>query len=146
MDSTAASTRQSRLRLLAPIAVVFSCALLVYMGVMDPSGPGDRHCQQAHMKPCVDTLGADISIHYHQNASTVSALCGDVRSNACALRTFSFGSASCDIHILESVAHDVLEHELNHCRGWDHAGDTKAAYAAPWHLNREAWVVRGSHR
>lgn len=146
MNHAAASTSRSRLGLLAPSAAVISCGLLAYIGVVDPLGPGDQRCHQANEQPCVDALGADITIHYHQNAAIVADLCGDLRSDACALRTFSFGSASCDIHILTDTAHHVLEHELNHCRGWDHAGDTKEAYEAPWHLNRDAWVVRGTHR
>lgn len=146
MNQAAVSTSRSRLGLLAPSAVVISCGLLAYIGIVDPLGPGDQRCHQAHVQPCVDALGADITIHYHQNVAIVADLCGDLRSNACALRTFSFGSASCDIHILTDIPHHVLEHELNHCRGWDHAGDTKEAYEAPWHLNRDAWVVRGTHR
>ena len=146
MNHAAASTSRSRLGLLAPFAVVISCGLLAYIAVVDPLGPGDQRCQRANVQPCVDALGADVKIHYHQDPAIVADLCGDLRSNACALRTFNFSSARCDVHILSDTAHHVLEHELNHCRGWDHAGDTTEAYEAPWHLNRDAWVVRGAYR
>ena len=146
MDNAAVPNVRSRLRWLAPLGAVLSLALLAYIIIVDPAGPGNQFCEQANTQPCADMLAADTSVHYHQEATTLTSVCQNVRSDACALRTFSFGSARCDIHILAGAGEAVLEHERNHCRGWDHADDSPEAYAAPWHLNRDAWVVRGSHQ
>lgn len=127
------------------LALVAAAILLAYLILVDPMGPGAQQCVKADHEPCADLLGARTRIVEHATLSSLHAVCGDERSDACALRSFSFSSAQCVIHLGPNTSALVLEHEKNHCRGWDHAGDSHAAYARPWTVNRDIWVVRAAY-
>lgn len=118
------------------------CAL-GYVFILDPAGPGDMSCAHAHQAPCEDLLAPTIRVINHRDRASLLRYCPQPQNIACALRDISYASADCDIHILESAPEHILEHELNHCRGWEHDGDSLEAYLAPWHVNRRMWVARG---
>lgn len=127
--------------------VAASLAVLLFAVILwfDPTGPGNLVCHQADRHPCDDLLGAETRVITHPTRASLEPVCGHSLSDACALRTFSFEASRCDVHILSSAPAAVLEHERNHCRGWDHADDSEDAYGRPWHVNRAAWVARSAN-
>lgn len=100
-------------------------------------------CIDAHLSPCADVLGAEVSTVIHDDLDSLRAACALPEINACAMRTASWGEAKCVIHQLDSTPAEVFEHEMNHCRGWDHVGLGIDAYAQPWRLNRALWLAKG---
>lgn len=92
-------------------------------------------CPNAHQEECPDLLQANIRIRWHDAAADLSAVCGNSRSTACALRTATWQQVTCDIHARRGIDESVMRHELNHCRGWDHRGDTVNDYRAAWRPN-----------
>jgi len=101
-------------------------------------------CEEAHQRPCEDLLQADIRVVVHRELSTLRAVCPHPESDACALRSASWSEAHCVIHQWAAASEAIYEHEMNHCRGWDHEGDTLVSYERPWHVNRGLWLARGA--
>jgi hypothetical protein len=101
-------------------------------------------CEEADQRPCEDLLQADIRVVVHQELSTLRAVCPHPESDACALRSASWGEAYCVIHQWTAVPEAIYEHEMNHCRGWDHDDDSAESYHRPWHVNRGLWLARGA--
>ena len=101
-------------------------------------------CEEADQRPCEDLLQADIRVVVHQELSTWRAVCPHPESDACALRSASWGEAHCVIHQWTAVPEAIYEHEMNHCRGWDHDDDSAESYHRPWHVNRGLWLARGA--
>ncbi|MDG1065188.1 MAG: hypothetical protein P8O91_03135 [Luminiphilus sp.] len=92
---------------------------------------------------CPDLLGATIRIKRYALPSMVAHICGDRRSNACAIRKARWQRVTCEVHVLTPEAPGVLQHELNHCRGWEHQGDSQEAYGQPWVPNWRLVHARG---
>ncbi len=127
------------------VSLVSAMLLFVWILIADPMIPDGLSCDHGDSEPCPDLLLATIRIVEEPNRDALSAICGDQRSDACALRRFRYDSAECTIHLWTKAPSSVLEHEMNHCRGWDHAGDTYADYRSPWHINRKGWLLRGMY-
>ena len=117
--------------------------LLGYQVIFHQDG-SSQVCVGAHHSPCPDVLRAEISTVTHPDLDALRAACTLPEINACAMRIASWGEAQCVIHQLDSTPLEVFEHEMNHCRGWDHAGTTVEAYQTPWRLNRKLWLARGA--
>lgn len=100
-------------------------------------------CLDAHQSPCPDVLRAEVFTVTHYDLDSLRAACALPEINACAMRTASWGEAKCVIHQLDSTPAEVFEHEMNHCRGWDHVGPGFDAYKQPWRLNRALWLAKG---
>ena len=93
-----------------------------------------------------DLLKAKIRITQYASQSTITSVCGDNRSNACAIRRARWQRVTCEVYVLMPVDSGVLQHEMNHCRGWEHRGDSPAEYAQPWVPNWRLVKARGSFR
>lgn len=104
---------------------------------------GPTVCLRASVELCPDLLKADIRIRKHTSPSVVMGICGDERSNACAIRWARWQRVTCEVHVLLPEDPSVLRHELNHCRGWEHQGDSKEAYEQPWIPNLRLVRTRG---
>ena len=100
-------------------------------------------CVRASYDLCPDLLRAEIRINKHVSRSVVMSICGDERSNACAIRRARWQRATCEVHVLLPEDPSVLRHELNHCRGWEHQGDSHEAYQRPWIPNWGLVRIRG---
>jgi len=118
-------------------------AVVALMAVFAPAPPL-RGCLNADQRACPDLLEAQVRYRRHASRATLTPVCGSPRSNACALRRAHWQHVVCEIHLLNSVGDRVLNHELNHCRGWEHAGDTPEAYARPWIPNWRLIRSRGA--
>ena len=127
-------------------AGLFAVLLLILLVAQFKQQPLPQVCLQADRHPCPDLLQAEIHIRYHDSKAAVTSICGDERSNACALRRARWHQAVCDIHLLKPASEALLNHELNHCRGWEHRGDSPEAYARPWELNERLVRARGRLR
>ena len=124
--------------------LLFLAVLLVVLAwARDQQPVMPEACHDAHRLPCPDLLGADVRIRYHDSKVTLTPLCGDVRSTGCALRSVRWREAVCDVHLLQPASELLLLHEMNHCRGWEHDGDSQAAYARPWLPNGRLIRSRG---
>ena len=124
--------------------LLFLAVLLVVLAwAWDQQPVMPEACHDAHRLPCPDLLGADVRIRYHDSKATLTPLCGDVRSTGCALRSVRWREAVCDVHLLQPASELLLLHEMNHCRGWEHDGDSQAAYARPWLPNGRLIRSRG---
>lgn len=123
----------------APGLLLASLAALLLLPLLHQqfTGTGSQEisCEQANIRPCADYLRAAVKYYRHSSRSSLAEVCGNNRSNACALRRVRWGKTECDIHIADTTPDSVIEHELNHCRGWDHQADSVVAYNQPWHLN-----------
>jgi len=131
----------SQIVLIGRIGLPVAVALLGNFRVLGGDPP---ICEEAHQRPCEDLLQADIRVVVHEELSTLRAVCPHPESDACALRSASWGEAHCVIHQWAAVAEAIYEHEMNHCRGWDHDDDTAESYHRPWHVNRGLWLARGA--
>lgn len=131
----------SQIVLIGLIGLPVTVALLGSFRVLGGDPP---ICEEAHQRPCEDLLQADIRVVVHQELSTLRAVCPHPESDACALRSASWGEAHCVIHQWTAVAEAIYEHEMNHCRGWDHDDDSAESYHRPWHVNRGLWLARGA--
>ena len=121
------------------------CLLLVYLFFFYQD-ESDQVCAGADRSPCPDLLRAEVSVVIHEGIDSLWAACVLPEIDACAIRTASWGEAHCVIHQLASAPAQVFEHEMNHCRGWDHEGTGVAAYAQPWQVNRGLWLARGANQ
>jgi len=127
-------------------AALLAALLLILLAAQFARQPLSQVCLNADRAPCPDILQAEIRIRYHDSKATLTSICGDVRSNACALRRVRWHQAVCDIHLLRPASAPLLNHEMNHCRGWEHSGDSPEAYARPWQLNEHLIRARGRLR
>ena len=134
-------SRMSKIVLGVLICLPVTTALLGSFRVLGGDPP---ICEEAHQRPCEDLLQADIRVVVHQELSTLRAVCPHPESDACALRSASWGEAHCVIHQWTAVPEAIYEHEMNHCRGWDHDDDSAESYHRPWHVNRGLWLARGA--
>lgn len=125
---------------------LLAALLLILLAAQTARQPLSQVCRNADRDACPDILQAEIRIRYHDSKATLTSICGDVRSNACALRRARWHQAVCDIHLLRPASAPLLNHEMNHCRGWEHSGDSPEAYARPWQLNEHLIRARGRHR
>ena len=116
--------------------------LLGYQLIFHRDG-SSQVCMGAYHSPCPDVLNTEISTVTHPDLDSLRAACALPEINACAMRTASWGEAQCVIHQLDSTPAEVFEHEMNHCRGWDHLGSGVEAYRQPWRLNRALWLAKG---
>lgn len=86
-------------------------------------------CERADRNACADLLGAEITFS-KVGEETFEQKCGEL-SDACAV--VSITNRTCVIYYkTRALDKYVLEHELNHCRGWFHKGNNKRAYRNPW--------------
>jgi hypothetical protein len=131
----------SQIVLIGLIGLPVAVALLGSFRVLGGDPP---ICEEADQRPCEDLLQADIRVVVHQELSTLRAVCPHPESDACALRSASWGEAHCVIHQWTAVPEAIYEHEMNHCRGWDHDDDSAESYHRPWHVNRGLWLARGA--
>ena len=115
--------------------------VLLFAGLYDKSS--SEVCVSGGYELCPDLLNATIKIKKHDLPSMVAQICGDARSNACAIRRARWQRVVCEVHVLTPEVPGVLIHELNHCRGWEHQGDSQAAYGQPWVPNWRLVHARG---
>lgn len=129
-----------------PYWILFVSGLfLVLLAAAAHQNSRSEVCFRASHELCPDLLKAKIQINRHASRSMVASLCGDQRSNACAIRRARWQQVTCDVHVLSPEDPSVLQHELNHCRGWEHQGDTQEAYEQPWVPNWRLMQARGNH-
>ena len=86
-------------------------------------------CKNAHRFECPAFIDVEVEVK-KVDKKTFKTFC-DHKAEACAnLRP---ASKSCVIyHYIDKVPRDILKHEMNHCRGWFHYGDTERAHSKPW--------------
>lgn len=126
--------------------IFFSGLSLVLLLIGLSHKPSSEICVAAGNELCPDLLKANIRITQYASQRAITSVCGDNRSNACAIRRARWQRVTCEVHVLTPVDSDVLQHEMNHCRGWEHQGDSPAAYAQPWVPNWRLVKARGSVR
>lgn len=107
---------------------IVTLIVLVNLFVLVPASAADE-CLRADRNACVDLLNADVTFS-KVGEGTFEKHCGEL-SDACAVVNIS--KRQCTIYYkTRSIDKYVLEHELNHCRGWFHKGNSKKAYRNPW--------------
>ena len=99
----------SKIVLIGLIGLPVAVALLGNFRVLGGDPP---ICEEAHQRPCEDLLQADIRVVVHQELSTLRAVCPHPESDACALRSASWGEAHCVIHQWTAVPEAIYEHEI----------------------------------
>ena len=128
----------------SPHWILFMSLLALVMLIAElHQNTGPTVCLRASVELCPDLLKADIRIRKHTSPSVVMGICGDERSYACAIRRARWQRVTCEVHVLLPEDPSVLRHELNHCRGWEHQGDSKEAYEQPWIPNLRLVRTRG---
>ena len=86
-------------------------------------------CERADRNSCEDLLTVEVTFS-KVGEDTFEKKCGKL-SDACAV--VSITNRTCVIYYkTRSIDKYVLEHEMNHCRGWFHLGNSKSAYRRPW--------------
>ena len=123
--------------------VLFGILSAVLLAAWVGQPPRLKVCFHADRLPCPDLLRAEVRLRYHDSRATLTPFCTDGRSNGCALRRARWNKAVCEVHLLLPASEALLNHEMNHCRGWEHGGDTRAAYAQPWTPNWRLVRSRG---
>ena len=108
--------------------LIVSLVVLVNLCVIVPAASA-AECINARYEACEYLLGAEVFFE-RVTADRFIELCGP-EADACA--KVSITRRVCTIYYAHHVldAH-VVEHEMNHCRGWFHIGETKSAYRRPW--------------
>ena len=109
--------------------VYFIMALiaLVLLFVVAPAEATE--CTNAHKTPCPDLVGAEVTFK-KIGQTRYESVCGD-DTHACAVLNVT--QKQCTIYYrTRFLEQEVIEHELNHCRGWFHPSDRKATYSRPW--------------
>ncbi len=89
-------------------------------------------CQDAHLKLCPDLIEAETVVRTIDNIKQLQEICKDPQSNACAIRSVRWERADCIIYIQPNANSAILNHENNHCRGWEHVQDSPEAYYEDW--------------
>lgn len=78
---------------------------------------------------CQDLLNLPIE-HYEWGQETaVAAQCGGFMAACAKIMANSEGMTRCVIHTLRYPSKKIMQHEMNHCRGWSHVRDL---HARPW--------------
>ena len=102
--------------------------VLVNLFVLVPASVADA-CLNAHHDACEDLLDAEVFFE-RVTAKRFIEICGP-EAEACS--HVSITSKVCTIYYANRVLDQrTVAHELNHCRGWFHLGNSKSAYRRPW--------------
>lgn len=125
------------------LLLLLGLLLVTAMALFSPD-PTLRGCLHANQRKCPDLLRAQIRFRRHDSKATLTPICGSPRSNACAIRQAHWQRVVCEVHLLDAVGEEVIEHELNHCRGWEHGEDTPESYLQPWTPNWRLIRSRGA--
>lgn len=101
--------------MLKKAAMVFGLFFLINQGVtaQESSCRGDR-------VDCPDLLNLPIEHYEWQSESSVMAQCGSFATACAKVMGDNNGLTRCVIHTLRYPQKKVLQHEMNHCRGWTH--------------------------
>ena len=107
---------------------IVTLVVLVNLLVIVPSASA-AECTNADTAACEDLIGAEVTFE-KLNSRTFDKICNPA-ADACA--TLNVRRKTCTIYYkVRMPSSAVVEHELNHCRGWFHRGDNKRAHAKPW--------------
>lgn len=107
---------------------IVTLIMLVNLFVLVPASVADE-CLNAHRDACEDLSGAEVTFKKVGHI-TFSKVCSNGAS-ACAVVNIS--AKECTIYYkTRTIDATLLNHELNHCRGWFHVGHGKKAYRRPW--------------
>ena len=98
-------------------------------------------------EPAADFPALAVTVHRYADTSDVRAACAkagekygvSVSMFLVACSDWRFDTRTCDVYV-PAGDDGLLEHELAHCRGYDHYGESTIADA--W----RAWSVRKTHR
>jgi hypothetical protein len=106
---------------------IMTLVVLVMLFVVMPAKADE--CVGAHNVACEDRIGAEVTFERIGSTQFID-ICGfDV--DACAVLNVT--KKQCTIYYRTRYLEDyIVEHELNHCRGWFHIGDHSKAYKKPW--------------
>lgn len=86
-------------------------------------------CENAHRDACEDLIGAEVTFEKVGHI-TFSKVCSN---NAAACAVVNISAKQCTIYYkTRTIDATLLNHELNHCRGWFHKGHGKKANRRPW--------------
>lgn len=86
---------------------------------------------------CLDLLNLPIEHYQWEHENSVAVQCGAVDVIGCAkIMADKDGLTRCVIHTIRYPRKELLMHEMNHCRGWQHRGDGKKAHARLWRKMR----------
>lgn len=82
---------------------------------------------------CPDLLKLPIEHYEWKDQLTVGVQCKDLDVLGCAKIYGKGGKLTrCVIHTIRYPLSDLLRHEINHCRGWEHQGGGEKAHSRPW--------------
>ena len=89
-------------------------------------------CVRADRSACEDLIGAEVFFERVSRHQFVEA-CGVHPDHVYACARLNISRRQCTIYYTTRWldAH-VVEHEMNHCRGWFHRGNTERAHQRPW--------------
>jgi hypothetical protein len=109
--------------------VAFIMALVVFVMIFVVVPAEATECTDAHVSACKDLVGAEITFEKVSNTKYKS-VCGD-NTRACA--TLNVTTKQCTIYYrTRMLEQEILNHEMNHCRGWFHRSDREVTYSRPW--------------
>ena len=109
--------------------VAFIMALVVFVMVFVVMPAEAAECESAHLSACEDLIGAEVTFK-HVRKSEFRKVCG-LHADACAVLNVT--AKQCTIYYYTRfLDSDVVDHELNHCRGWFHLSNDRSTYSQPW--------------
>lgn len=110
------------------VATIVCLAAVVALFVVAPAAQS-AECLGADRHACDDLLEAEVFFKQVPSKKLIDR-CG-FRAEACAVVDIT--NRVCTIYYAtKSIDAYVLEHEMNHCRGWFHRGESKHDYRNPW--------------
>jgi hypothetical protein len=107
---------------------IVTLIVLVNLFVIVPASEAVE-CHGAHISACEDLVGAEVTFK-QVGTTSFQEVCGkDV--DACAVLNVT--RKQCTIYYrTRYLEKKVLDHEMNHCRGWFHKQNRASKYNRPW--------------
>lgn len=109
--------------------VAFILALVVFVMAFVVVPAEAAECTNAYETACEDLVGADV-VFKKVRKTKFRRMCG-LRAEACAVLNVTQKQCTIYYHT-RFIDSEIVNHELNHCRGWFHQSDDQATYSQPW--------------
>lgn len=89
-------------------------------------------CRNADKLACEDLIGAEVFFE-KVPAKRFKEVCGSDPREADACARLNISRRQCTIYYsTRTLDEHVVNHEMNHCRGWFHKGDSERAHKRAW--------------
>lgn len=109
--------------------VAFIMVLVVFVMTFVVMPAEAAECSNAHETACEDLIGAEVTFEQVRKTE-FRKTCG-VQAEACAVLNVT--TKQCIIYYYTRFLDShIVDHELNHCRGWFHQSDDRSTYSRPW--------------